>query len=532
MAVSPDGSRLVFVALAADGTRHLWLRRFDSVSSRSIDGSDGAQYPFWSPDGRSIAFFAQSKIKKIAEAGGSPQVVCDVQLGGRGGTWSQNGTILFSTYGRALSRVSDAGGVARPATTLNESLKERTHAWPVFLPDGRRFLYLAQSEDREHTAVYQGSLDSTETRRVLTAESNIGLAGTHLLSLRKSSLIAQVYDADRAQVGGEPITVAEQIAYDTPQRSGGGFSVAANNVLAYRSASPDSHLIWFDRTGKEVGSFRAPGDYHHPWLSPDEKRVAIEKTDAATGRHTIWILELSRGITSRLVSDVTGAHGPVWSPDGSRVVYSSNRLGGIDLYWLRADGTGDERVLSSAGKVAYQATDWSLDGRFLLYLAERGQGDLWILPLLPTQKPRPFLESPSDERQGQFSPDARWIAYTSDESGAHEVYVRRFPGADGKWQVSTHGGAQPRWRRDGKELFYLAPDGKLMAAAVKAGLPTFETGTPEALFNTGITASFVERRNHYVVTRDGQRFLVNISAEDENSAPITVVMNWDAALIK
>jgi Tol biopolymer transport system component len=366
-------------------------------------------------------------------------------------------------------------------------------------------------------ATYQGSLDSTQTHRLLATESNVGAAGTYLFSLSNRSLIAQVYDPDHGQVVGEPITVVAQIALDNPQRSGGAFSVGADGVLAYRSASPDSHLIWFDRTGKEVGSFRAPGDYHHPWLSPDEKRVAVEKTDAATGRHTIWTLDLSRGITSRLVSDAAGAHAPVWSPDGSRVVFNSNRLGSNDLYWTRADGVGgDELILSSERVGGFVSTDWYL----------------WILPVSPIQKPRRFFEAASNDQQGQFSPDVRWIAYSSDESGTWEVYVRRFPGADGKWQVSTHGGAQPRWRRDGKELFYLAPDGKLMAADVKIGGSTFETGTPRALFGTGITASFVARRNHYAVTRDGQRFLVNISAEDENSAPITVVLNWNATLTK
>jgi serine/threonine protein kinase/Tol biopolymer transport system component len=526
MAVSPDGSRLAFVALSADSTRHLWMRRFDSVAARPLDGTEDAFDPFWSPDGRSLGFFARGKLKRIAEGGGSPQIVCDVAHA-VGGAWNRDGTILLGTWDGPIRRVADTGGVPTPVTTLDESRKERGHAWPVFLPDGRRFLYLARSDDREQMATYQGSLDSTQTHRLLATESNVGATGTYLFSLSNRSLIAQVYDPDHGQVVGEPITVVEQIALDNPQRSGGAFSVGANGVLAYRSASPDSHLVWFDRTGKEVGSFRAPGDYHHPWLSQDEKRVAVEKTDAATGRHTIWILDLSRGITSRLVSDAAGAHAPVWSPDGSRVVFNSNRLGGNDLYWRRADGVGGDELILSSERVGFVSTDWSLDGRFLLYQTQV-HNDLWILPVSPIQKARPFFEATSNEKQGQFFPDVRWIAYSSDESGTWEVYVRRFPGADGKWQVSTHGGAQPRWRRDGKELFYLAPDGKLMAADVKIGGSTFETGTPRALFNTGITASFIDRRNHYAVTRNGQRFLVNISAEDENSAPITVVLNWEA----
>jgi Tol biopolymer transport system component len=533
MAVSPDGSRLAFVALSADGTRHLWLRRFDSVATRMFDGTEGSAFPFWSPDGRSIGFFAHGRLKRIAEAGGSLQVICESDGWAGGGTWNRNGNILFSTLNGPIWRVADTGGEATPATTLDASRKERVHAWPIFLPDGRRFLYLAPGKDRERTSIYQASLDSNETHRVRAAESRFDLDGPHLLLLNNSSLLAQTFDIDRGQVIGEPITVADQIAMDSPLRSGGAFAVGAG-ALAYRNASPDSHLVWFDRSGTRIGAFPTPADYQHPWLSPDETRIAVEKTDVTTGRHTIWILEPSRGTTSRLLSDEAGAHLPVWSPDGNHLVFASNRLGGVDMYTIRADGAGnDELVLSSTEKFGLLPTDWSSDGRLLLYHSLRhGQWDLWVIPASRAAKAEPFLETPANERQGQFSPDVRWVAYTSDESGTAEVYVRRFPGGDGKWRVSTHGGAQARWRRDGKELFYLAPDGNLMAADVRQSALTFETSPPRALFNTGITASFVDRRNQYVVTRDGRRFLVNISAEDENSAPITVVLNWETALRK
>ena len=461
---------------------------------------------------------------RIADAGGLPQVLSTVRFGAAGGTWNSSGTILFGSPGEPLRRVADTGGVATPATKLDPSRKERTHAWPVFLPDGRRFLYLAQSYEAGQAAVYEGSLDSTDVRRVFTAESNIGLDGGQVFSVSKGVLAAQGYDADRARVGGASITIAEQIAQDTPLRSGGAFSVAAG-VVAYRSASPDSRLIWFDRTGKEVGSFPGVADYHHPWLSPDEKRVAVEKTDPATGRHSIWILDLARGTSSRLVLDPAGAHQPAWSPDGRQIWFSSNRLGGIDLYRIEADGTGSgDLVLGSTG-FAYIVTDWSHDGRVLLQIAREGQRDLAILPLSSPQKPQRFLDSVAQELQGQFSPNLQWVAYTSDESGSPEVYLRRHPAADGKRRVSTHGGAQPRWRRDGKELFYLAPDGRLMVVDVNASSAAV-TGPPRALFDTGISGSFLDRRNQYLVTRDGQRFLVNLSAEDTSSAPITVMMHW------
>jgi serine/threonine protein kinase/Tol biopolymer transport system component len=532
MAISPDGSRLVFVALSTEGTRHLWMRRFDSVATRMLDGTDGAHSPFWSPDSRSVAFFAQGRLKRIAEAGGSPQVVCE-SAGGGGGTWNREGIILFSGLDGPIWRVADTGGAAQPATTIDVSGKEPIHKWPVFLPDGRRFLYRVSSNEREADSMYQGSLDSTDTRRVGAAESSLGFVDPHLFTISNHSLIAQIYDPDRGAVVGEPVSLAEQIAMESPLRSGGAFSVSAS-ALAYRSASPDSRLLWFDRAGKQTGAFLTPGDYQHPWLSPDETRIAVEKTDITTGRHTIWILEPSRGVTSRLISDGAGAHMPVWSPDGSRILFSSNRFGGVDLFSIRADGTGgDELLVRSSEKALLRFTDWSLDGHMLLYQTRRrGQEDLWSLPASSTPPGQPFLETPANESQAQFSPDARLIAYASDESGTQEVYVRRFPGGDGKWRVSTNGGVQPRWRRDQKELFYLALDGRLMAVDVKIGASSFEVGTPRALFNTGITASFVDRRNQYLVTREGQRFLVNVSVEDENSAPITVVLNWKAKLEK
>ena len=528
MAVSPDGNRLVFVAMSADGRRKLWLRRFDEVDSRAIDGSEDGRDPFWSPDGRSIAFFAHNKLRRIAEAGGVPQDICDTPFGPRGGAWNRDGTIVFGGSGGPLIRVADTGGVATPITTLNESRNERQHAWPAFLADGRQFLYLAQSSDPRQTAIYQGRLGSTETRRVFAADSGVAVSGAYLLTLSKGLLTARAYDADRARAGDAPVTIAEGIAYDPPLRSGPAFSVGASGVVAFRNASPDSRLTWFDRTGRLLGSFPVRADYHHPWLSPDEKRIAVEKTDPMTGRHTIWTLDPSRGTTSRLLLDPAGAHLPVWSPDGRRILFGSSRFGSLDLYSIDADGGGSPTVVLSSKDGAVHVEDWSLDGRFLVYQTMRpGQWDLMVLPLSPTGPPQPFLSTTAEEIQGQFSPDAHWIAYTSNESGSPEVYVRKFPAAGGAWRISTRGGVQPRWRRDGKELFYLAPDGKLMTVTLTANTAGVEASVPRELFNTGITGSFLDRRNQYVVTRDGQRFLVNISAEDENSGPITVVMNWD-----
>ena len=531
MAVAPDGRRMVFVAIATDGNRRLFLRQFDAVSARALDGTEGAQQPFWSPDGHSIGFFAGGKVKRIAEAGGAAQVLCDVQYP-LGGAWSADGTILFGGGSSSILRVVESGGPVTPVTVLDTARNERGHGFPVFIADTRRFLYLARSNDRERNGIYQASLDDRRIHRVLAGDSNAAAAGRQLLWFGTGSLMAQQYDPSRPQLVGEPITVADHIALDSPLRSGGAFAVA-DRVLAYRSASPDSRLIWFDRSGKEIGDFPTRADYHNPWLSPDEKRLAVEKTDAVTGRHTIWILDLVRGVTSRLIYDPAGAHGPAWSPDETRVAFSSNRLGGIDLFWVRADGASEHApLLSMSNRAGFVLNDWSLDGRLLLFQAGPRQNDLWTLPVSPGAKARPFLETAATERHGQFSPDVKWVAYSSDETGVPEVYVRRFPEGEGKWQISSHGGAQPRWRRDGKELFYLAPDGRLMAADVTTGAATFAAGEPHALFTTGITTSIVDRTSNYVVTRDGQRFLVNLGAEDENSAPITVMVNWQATLPK
>jgi hypothetical protein len=426
-------------------------------------------------------------------------------------------------------RVADTGGVPTAVTAVDRSRHEVGHVRPIFLSDGRRFLYLALNDALADTAIYQGLLGSTVTRRVLAVDNGVGVAGQHLLTLSKGILTARSYDADRAEVGAAPLTIAEGLVYDSPQRSGPAFA-AAGSVVAFRSANPDSRLVWFDREGRELGAFPGRADYHHPWLSPDERRVATEKTDPATGMHTIWILDVLRGTASRLLPAPDGAHNPVWSPDGRRIVYSTNRNDTYDLYEIAAEG-GNSRVVSHTTDGWLNATDWSLDGRYLMFAAHRrGNSDLVVVPMSPAGTPQPLVETTAEERQGQFSPDARWAAYTSDESGAPEVYVRRFPPTESKWQVSVAGGAQPHWRRDGREIFYLAPDGKLMAVDVRARPAGLELGQPHALFSTGIVGSFVDRRNHFVVAHDGKRVLVNLSAEEENPAPITVVINWDAPL--
>ena len=390
IAVAPDGSGVVFVAVAANGERQLWLRRFDAADSGVLAGTGGSHNPFWSPDARWIGFFTRGKLMKVSRTGGEPQVLCDARPYGYG-TWNQGGTIVFSGYGQALNRVSENGGGVRPVTVLDESREEFAHSFPVFLPDGQRFLYLAVKRGADSSELFQGSLDSTEIRRVFASEANVSVAGRYLISLNKGVLVAQPYSPDRVAVTGVPIEIADRILSDPPRRSGGPFSVGGS-VVAYRSASPNSRLLWFDRAGRQLDSFPAEGDYHHPRLSPDERSMIVEKTDPSYGRHTIWILDLLRRTSSRLITDPFGAHHAAWSPDGQRIVFSSNRLGGLALFMTRSDGSGpEEPVLPGEKSWAYIA-DWSRDGRYLLYQIERaGNQDLEVLRLDADRKPQVFV---------------------------------------------------------------------------------------------------------------------------------------------
>jgi eukaryotic-like serine/threonine-protein kinase len=526
IALSPDGRRLAFVA-SFEGQNLLWVRSLDSLSAQELPGTEGASSPFWSPDSRFIGFFAKGKLKKADASGAPPQTLCDVPVS-RGGTWNRDGVIVFAPgVPGPLYRVSAAGGEPSPMTALDQSRFETSHRWPYFLPDGRHFLYLVRSDQ---AGVYVGSLDAKETKRLLPTTLNAAYAPPgFLLFLRNDTLMAQPFDADELELSGEPFAVAEGVAYN-PGLGRGVFSVSENGVLAYRSGGGQiNQPLWFDRGGKQIGSLGAAGLYFTLWLSPDETRAAVDRMDTQTGANDIWLLDLSRGIPSRLTTDPANDSNPLWSPDGSHIVFSSSREGVSSLYQKIASGGGNEEVLlkSSEAKVP---DDWSSDGQFIVYqtLNQKTRWDLWVLPMSGERQPFPFLQAEFNEQQAQFSPDRKWLAYTSDESGAPEIYVQTFPASGGRWRVSTGGGCQPRWRRDGKELFYIAVDGKLMAVDVKLGA-TFEAGVPKTLFGTRVF-SLTDFRNHYAVTADGQRFLINSTIEETSATPISVVVNWTADL--
>ena len=528
LSISPDGRHLAFQATDASGKRLLWVRPLESLSAQPLPGSDEGTYPFWSPDSRFVGFFAEGKLKKIELSGGSPQTLCDVPLGW-GGTWNRDGVILFTAnfYG-TLYRVSAAGGEPSAVTTLDSSRQENAHLMPQFLPDGRHFLYLARSAQKQHTAIYVGSLDSKDTQRLVGTEFNAAYAPPrYLIFVREGMLMAQPFDAKALQLGGEPFPVTQHVTQDI---SYAPFSASENGVLVYWGGVQikNTQLVWLDRGGKRLGPVGPPGYYRMPRLSPDETRVAVENLDPQTGRGDIWLLDLARGTSSPFTFDPADDAQPIWSPDGSRIVFRSQRGGSYTFYQKFSNGTGQEEVLLQQNDFM-RPEDWSPDGRFIAYATmavddPETLADLWLLPLSGERKPIPYLQTEFSQHEARFSPDGRWIAYRSDESGKMEIYVESFPAPSGKAHVSTQGGVNPSWRRDGKELFYLALDQKLMAVEVKPG-STFQAGVPWALFQTRVSGE-VGSSKHYTVTKDGQRFLVNMPVEGATSNPITVVLNW------
>jgi Tol biopolymer transport system component len=532
-AVSPDGRYLAFAATALDKTNQLWVRPLDSVVAQKLAGTEDASFPFWSPDSRFIGFFTPGKLKKVGVSGGPPQALCDAPEG-NGGTWSRDGVIVFAPNREGvLARVSATGGIPAPVTALDRRRQETAHVWPQFLPDGRHFLYLRLSGRRENRGLYVRSLASEEAGLVLRTEVRAAYTPPgYLLFVQQGTLMAQRFDPNRLQLTDEPVRVAEQVAYN-PSNGRTTFSVSENGVIAYRTGLvggvPMGELVWYDRGGKRIGPAGAPGLYLRPALSPDGKSVAVQRRDPQTGTDDIWLVDLARSTVSRLTFGSSNQTHPTWSPDGSRIAFASDQDGLSNLYQKISSGAGSEELLLSSDTSKY-VTDWSLDGRYIAY-ENQGPGtgsDLWVLPLSGDRKPIPYLRTEFNEAQGQFSPDGRWMAYSSNESGRTEVYVQAFPASGGKWQISTAGGSFPRWRRDGKELFYRTADQKLMAVAVQTD-STFQAGQPRALFETRTSEVPVIP---YAVSADGQRFLVNTAIEDTNTSPITVVLNWIAEVAK
>jgi serine/threonine protein kinase len=555
-AISPDGRHLAYSATDTDGIVRLWIRDLDSLKVRVLSNSYPATVKpygvvppfFWSSDSRFLGFQSGGKLAKIEISGGPAQTLCDVQGTVVGGSWNRDGVIIFADVfaddKRGLMQVSAAGGIASPLTTLDPSHKEGVHVLPSFLPDGRHFLYLRTSSIPENSGLYVGSLNSKpeeqDSRRLLATTSgpvyvhSSNSDSEQVLFLRKGTLMAQPFDAHRLEPAGEAVPVADQVGSFLDY---GLFSASDNGVLVYTSGAGQNYqLTWLDRQGKLLGNVAEPGGYTSMALSPDGKRIAVSRTNPENRPNwDVWLLDVGRNTSTRLTYEQVRALFPVWSADGSSVIFSSVRGGEESLYLKLASGAGDRRLLLKSPDGSKYPTSWSQDGRFLLYTLDSPEtkSDLWVLPLQGDHKPIPLLRTEFNERSGQFSPDGHSVAYTSDESGGDEIYVREFsfgaaPGswdAAGKWLISNGGGANPRWRADGKELFYAASDGKMMSVDVSAK-PAFTAGRPKALFQ--LPAGFIGGD----VTADGKRFLIGVPVAQSASVPYTVVLNWQTTLKK
>jgi eukaryotic-like serine/threonine-protein kinase len=535
VALSPDGRTLAMVGYSEQANKNvIWIQQVGGRGASVLTGTDGAFFPFWSPDGRSLGFFAEGKLKKIDVASGrSAQVLADAPFG-RGGSWGKDGVILFTPDAwSGLYRMPSSGGTPVPVTKPDPSQGQVSHRWPVFLPDGRHFLYLGCnfSGRLDKNMIFVGSLDSDENKVVVNASTNAIYADPgYLIYWRDNALVAQRFDLHSYSLTGEPRTVSDAVQY-FPQTNFVVFTVAGNTLVAQTSAGSGvskSQLTWFDRRGKQVGTVGTADLVANPKLSPDGRRVAVDQTDT-DGRHVnVWIHDLNSDASARLGFGPWLEQVTVWSPDGKQVLYTSNEKLFFSLYLKNADGSGSAQNIMDFGTPQQGPWDWSRDGKFLLVRKER---ELWYVTM-PDRQAHPLVQSQWLIRNAQFSPDEKFVAYSSSETGNWEVYVSPFPGFGSKWQVSRGGGEEPRWRSDGKELFYLAPNGMLMAAEVKNGAG-FEAGSPNALFRTHprqpISAmDFFS----YDVTADGQKFLVNTKVDSSNSAPLSVILNWSAEMEK
>jgi serine/threonine protein kinase/dipeptidyl aminopeptidase/acylaminoacyl peptidase len=525
IAIAPDGSQIV-VAPGFEQGAPLWLRPLDSMSGRTLKGTEGAFLPFWSDDGRSIGFFANRKLQRVELESGVVRIVADAPVG-RGAAWASDGTIVFApTVSGPLLRVSAEGGAASPLTQLVPG--QNDHRAPQFLPGERHILYYARGTPQVR-GVYVAKRDGTNAQRLIDADSPAVYAPQgQLLFVRDGVLYAQAFDATRLAVSGQPFPVADGVALNQGV-SLATLSASASGTIAYGSSSTRrAQFAWFDRAGKRVAAV-GPNDIvgGNPALSPDGKTLAFNRI--VDLNWDIWLLDIGRDVLTRVTSESALDFRPVWMPDGRRIVYQSNRGALINLYLRSVDGSGGEELLlsSSAGK---GPTDVSRDGGFLLYdeISPDTSGDVWTLPLTGTNAltPRPVVQTKFLEREGQFSPDGRWLAYSSNETGRPEVYVQPFPGPGARTQVSSNGGVQLRWSRRGTELFYVDFKGWLTAAAVTPGTDSIAVGRPEPLFATPFDFSSQGPRGGYVVSEDAQRFLMAAPTGAATSSTIVVILNW------
>jgi serine/threonine protein kinase/Tol biopolymer transport system component len=532
-AISPDGRRVAFI-LATQGSSQLWVRSLGSLTAQLLSGSDNAYNPFWSPDSRFIGFLTGSKLKKVDLSGSPAQTVCDTTAFGSG-AWNRDGVIILGTD-NGLRRVAATGGESSALTTTDQGRQETAHNWPCFLPDGHHFIVYVRSTKPENGGIFTGSLDGNELHRLAPDYSSAAWTrsteGEYLLFVRGGALMAQPLDTDKLRLTGEPVSIVEEVRYNR-ENGHGYFSVSESGVLVYeqRGAGRRSQVVWLDRAGKQMGIAVPPGSTRRFRLSPDDDSLLLQRYDAQSANTDIWVRDLKRESMSRLTFDPQIDSNPIWSPDGSSVAWLSNRGGNWGLYRKLVSGAGqDDLLLLSTSVIAPR--DWTADGRFIVYtLLEEKGWEVWALPLEGERKPLPILQSPYSNAAPRVSPNSRWLAYSSNETGRFEVYVTTFPAVGAKWPISTGGGERPQWRRDGKALYYLA-DGTLMAVTVTGG-GSFSSSPPQQLFAIQRPASsgpLPTDVDYYDVTADGQRFLVSFSVGEASHEPLTVVVNWTSAM--
>jgi len=532
--LSPDGRRVVFSGIDADGKEQLWVRSLDSYESARLAGTEGALLPFWSPDGRSIGFFADRKVKRIDAGGGTPIELAEGA--GVGGTWAPGGDVLFSLPSGPILRVPATGGKPVPVTHIDATRQETTHRYPFFLPDGRHFLYLAMnaagnSKDPANR-IWVGSLDGGPAKPIMPGNYNAAFADGYILFLQgdlAATLFAQPFDPKRLETTGEPTSIATQVGIYGDFLGAGDFSVSRDGALLYSSFQFRTQFQWLDRNGKEQGSFGEPGAHFAFRLAPDGSRVAYDLYDSGANLSEVWIGDVARGVQTKLTSGPSNNTGPIWSPDGSRVAFQSDRKHQADIVVHTAGGSGSEELLTDSASQS-SPFDWSSDGRFILYFEREPVGNrqmqLAAIPVDPPRRPITLVpRSTNDFFSAAFSPNVKWVAYVRDESGRREVFVVSFPEGQRKVQISTAGGIFPAWTRKGRELLYSTIEGTIMSVEVDES-QGFRASSPRALFSLppGTLA--------WDVTADGERFLANAPVVRTSSVPLSLVLDWAAALKK
>jgi DNA-binding winged helix-turn-helix (wHTH) protein/Tol biopolymer transport system component len=522
--VSPDSRYLALVAQDDDSGRiQLWVRTLETGETRAIAGTEGAARPFWAPTSAALGFFANGRLRTVALTGDAPRTIASVGINPGGASWGSGGVILFAGARTGLQSVAETGGRITPVTRLDSSHRERAHRWPAFLPDGQRFIYTVVSADTDRAGTYLGSLAGGTPARLFdvpTAFATYAPSG-HVLYVRDVALMAQRFDVSSATLRGAPVVVAAHVA--APDFLNGAFVSGSDaGLLAFGGGRSGGRLTWVDRAGKPLGDIDSPTLLHNPTLSDDERHLLADTSGELNSElRGVWRIDLERGTQHRLLRGGIG----LWSPDAQQVAYATGEGGVSDIFLTSASGPDTGKVLLRSPD-SKGLNDWSRDGRYLVYISTslETKSDLWILPTAADAKPAPYLRTQFEELQGQVSPDGRWLAYTSDESGRWEVYVQSFPTPGTKFVISNGGGGEPQWRADGRELFYMALDHTLMAVPVTPG-GAWRSERPVPLFRAPVAGDITRYRTRYQVAANGQRFLLDSFVQD-GSQEVTLVVNW------